>query len=207
MRVRTFLATATGIAILVLASYAAVRLLSPELSNATPMNVTGSAPKPTPITHYGPEVGAITATLTSPDNVTIHIVAIQREPNEWLFHIQMRNNTGQKVAFLSSSSAHYFMVAGTSKPGVPASADQYFLKLTPPGPADTASHAALPALLAPHAQGDGWLVADLTNYAYGQPIALFYVYGTVPDTACASPTDPSSCHPDTGYRTLLWRLS
>src|SRR6185312_8594784 len=64
----------------------------------------------TPIHHYGAEYGAITDTLTSPDNVTFQIVAVQRDTSEWLFHIHAHNNGALNIPILDSATNHYFMI-------------------------------------------------------------------------------------------------
>ncbi len=159
----------------------------------------------TPITHYGPEDGSVDASLISPDNVTFHIVDIQRGVSSWLFHIHAHNNAAASVVIQDPTSDHYFMLSGKGTPGTPIAASQIFLKLTAPETTNLAMHPALSTSLAAGADGDGWLVANLTNYAY-QPFQLLYVYGTVSAMACTDPNDQSTCRPDTGYRTLVWQL-
>lgn len=97
------------------------------------------------------------------------------------------------------------MLAGKGTPGTPYTFSQLSVKLTPAAQATLAAHPALSATLASGADGDGWLVANLANFKY-TPYQLFYVYGTVSDMACATPSDQSTCHPDTGYSTLVWQL-
>lgn len=161
----------------------------------------------TPIHHYGAEYGAITDALTSPDNVTFQIVAIQRGTQQWLFHIHAHNNGKLGLSILDATTSHYFMIGGKGTPGIPMTADQSFLKLAPlaSSRADLAVHLSLAATVAPSADSDGWLVADLSNYKY-QPYQLLYVYGTVTASACTNPQDQSTCQPSTGYRTIVWNL-
>lgn len=165
-------------------------------------------PQATPLHHYGAEYGAITDTLTSPDNVTFQIVAVQRGTNEWLFHIHAHNNGQQSISILDAATNHYFMIGGKGGiPGTPITADQIFLKLTPlaSSSADVAAHSSLAVTVASGADSDGWLVADLSNYKYA-PFQLLYVYGTVTAPACTNPQDQSTCHSSTGYRTIVWNL-
>lgn len=162
----------------------------------------------TPIHHYGAEYGAITDRLTSPDNITFQIVAVQRGASKWLFHIHAHNNGQQSVSILDAATSHYFMIGGKGGiPGTPIAADQIFLKLTPlaSSSADPAKHPSLAATVASDADSDGWLVADLSNFKY-TPFQLLYVYGTVTAAACANPDDQSTCHSSTGYSTIVWNL-
>jgi hypothetical protein len=162
-------------------------------------------PQPTAIHHYGAEYGAITDTLTSPDNVTFQIVAVQRGTSEWLFQIHAHNNTGRNVTVLGANADHYFVLAGKGIPGTPYTFGQLTVRLTPPEQAVAGAHPGLSSLVAGGAAADGWLVADLSNFKY-QPVQLLYVYGTVTAPACTSLQDQSTCHPATGYRTIVWNL-
>jgi hypothetical protein len=155
--------------------------------------------------HYGAENGAVSDSLISPDNVTLHIVEIQRGATRWLFHIHAHNNASLGVSLLDAGTDHYFMLGLKGLPGTPYTFSQISVKLTPPGQADVAAHPALPAAVASDADSDGWLAADLTNVTY-PPFQLFYVYGSVSTTACASLTDKSTCHPSVAYRGLVWTL-
>ena len=159
----------------------------------------------TPIHHYGAEYGAITDTLTSPDNVTFQIVAVQRGTNEWLFHIHAHNNSGSNVTVIGANADHYFVLAGKGIPGTPYTFGQLTVRLTPPEQAVAVAHPALSSLVAGGPDADGWLVADLSKFKY-TPTQLLYVYGTVTAPACTNPHDQSTCQPSTGYRTIVWNL-
>lgn len=161
--------------------------------------------QPTPIHHYGAESGAMSDTLISPDNVTFHIVEIQRGATRWLFHIHAHNNASLGVSILDAGTDHYFMLGLKGTPGVPLSASQITVTLTSPAAADVAAHPALPAAVAAGADVDGWPAADLTHVQY-PPFQLFYVYGTVTAPACVNPADQSTCHPSVAWRTLVWTL-
>ncbi|HEU4781930.1 MAG TPA: hypothetical protein VFS83_01190 [Ktedonobacterales bacterium] len=162
-------------------------------------------PQATPIHHYGAESGSIITALTSPDNVKLQIVAVQRGTNEWLFHIHAHNNSGSNVTVLGANADHYFVLAGKGIPGTPYTFGQLTVRLTPPEQAVAVAHPALSSLVAGGADADGWLVADLSNFKY-TPTQLLYVYGTVTAPACTNPHDQSTCHPSTGYRTIVWNL-
>jgi hypothetical protein len=159
----------------------------------------------TPIHHYGAEYGAITDTLTSPDNITFHIVTIQRGANEWLFHIHAHNNGMQSMPVLDATTSHYFVLTGRGIPGTPYTFGQLTARLTPPEQAVAEAHPAFSSLIAGGSDADGWLVADLSNYKY-TPFQLLYVYGTVTAPACTNPDDQSTCHSSTGYSTIVWNL-
>jgi hypothetical protein len=58
----------------------------------------------TPIHHYGAEAGPITATLVSPDDVSLQVMLIQKEPTEWLFHIHAHNNGTSSVSMLNAAT-------------------------------------------------------------------------------------------------------
>lgn len=156
---------------------------------------------------YGPQNGAMSAVLTSSDNVNLQIVKVQRGPTRWLFHIHAHNNTIQHVTIWGNGADHYFMLSGVVPAGTPATASQMFLRLTAPTQVDLAAHSALPSIVNGDGDVDGWLVADFSHFTYPTDGFLYYVYGTVTTTACANLTDRSTCHPSTGYRTLVWRLS
>jgi hypothetical protein len=208
MKLKSVLSIVAGIAVLLVGGYLAVN--RPWMATDSSIKTAGPniPSQATPIHHYGAEYGAITATLTSPDNVTFRIVAVQRGTNEWLFHIHAHNNGKQNASILDATTSHYFMIGGRGGiPGTPITADQIFLKLTPlaSSRADVAAHPSLVATVASGADSDGWLVADLSNYKY-TPFQLLYVYGTVTTPACTNPQDQSTCHPSTGYRTIAWNL-
>jgi len=157
---------------------------------------------------YDSQYGQVSATLTSPDGVNYRIVAIERGATRWLFHIHAQNVSGKPATILGQE--HYFMLSGQGTPGTPVTASQIFLKLVSPeqtglSGAALVSRPALPTLVSGTSAGDGWLAADLTHFKY-PPNALLYVYGTVTTPACSNPQDQSTCHPDTGYRTLTWLL-
>lgn len=205
MRTRRALYTAAGAVILLAAVFFAVsRLQSPSSQTLLTQGPSG-APQATPVHHYGAEFGAVDATLISPDNVTLHIVEIQRSTTKWLFHIHTHNNTSQSVSILDAGTNHYFMLAGRGLPGTPYTDSQMFLRLGSVGQTDLATHPALATTIEAGADSDGWLTADLTNF-HLPPYELLYVYGTVTAPACANPSDQSTCHPSTGYSTLNWTL-
>ena len=163
-------------------------------------------PQATPIHHYGAEYGAITTALTSPDNVTIQIVTVQRGTNEWLFHIHAHNNGQQSVSVMDAATSHYFVIGGKGGiPGTPYTFGQLTVRLTPPEQAVAETHPAFSSLIEGGADIDGWLVADLSTFKYS-PFQLLYVYGTVTAPACTNPDDQSTCHSSTGYRTIVWNL-
>lgn len=162
-------------------------------------------PQATPLHHYGAESGSITDALTSPDNVRFQIIAVQRSTNEWLFHIHAHNNTGSDVTVLGANADHYFVLAGKGIPGTPYTFGQLTVRLTPPEQAVAEAYPAFSSLVAGGADADGWLVANLSNFKY-TPFQLLYVYGTVTAPACTNPQDQSTCHPSTGYRTIVWNL-
>jgi hypothetical protein len=207
MKRQQVLSIVVGIAVLIVGVYLAINRpwFAPDSSVKTAgLNVP---PQATEVPHFGTEYGAITDTLTSPDNVTFQIVAVQRDTSEWLFHIRAHNNGTLNIPILDTATSHYFMIGGRGTPGIPMTADQAFLKLTPlpSSSADLAVHPSLAATVAPSADSDGWLVADLSNYTY-QPYQLLYVYGTVTAPACTDPQDQSTCQPSIGYRTIVWNL-
>lgn len=169
------------------------------------LGFSGSGPQATPIHHYGQESGHINDSLISPDNVTFHIVAIQRGTTKWLIHIHAHNNAGLDTKILDAGTSHYFMLGLKGPAGTPIPPGQGEVILTAPAQTGAAAHQALPAVVASNADGDGWLVADLTNVTY-PPFQLFYVYGTVTANACANPRDKSTCHTATGWRTIVWML-
>lgn len=207
MKRQQVLSIVVGVAVLVVGIYLAVN--RPWFAPDSSIKTAGlnAPPQATEIPHYGAEYGAITATLISPDNVSFQIVTVQRGASEWLFHIHAHNNGKQGVPILDATTSHYFMIGGRGTPGTPMTADQAFLKLSPlaSSRSDLAMHPSLAATVAPSADSDGWLVADLSNYKY-QPFQLLYVYGTVTTPACINPQDQSTCHPSTGYRTIVWNL-
>ncbi len=208
MKRRSVLSIGAGIAVMAVAVVVAVNQGWVFADSSLGIVGLNASPQPTPIHHYGAEYGAITDTLTSPDNVTLHIVAVQRGTSEWLFHIHAHNNTGSSVPILDAATSHYFMIGGKGGiPGTPITADQIFLKLTPlaSSSADLATHPSLAAAVASGADSDGWLVADLSNFKY-TPFQLLYVYGTVTAPACTNPDDQSTCQSSTGYRTIVWNL-
>ena len=168
-------------------------------------SLSGVGSQPTNPPQYGPQAGAMSAILTSPDNVRLQVVAVQRGQTRWLFHIHAHNNATQRVTIWGSAD-HYFMLSGVVPAGTPVTASQMFLKLAAPTQADLASHAALPAMVGSKADIDGWLVADLSHSPYPSDGFLYYVYGTVTTPACANIFDKSTCHQSTGYRTLVWKL-
>ena len=207
MKRQQVLSIVVGIAVLTVGVYLAINRpwFAPDSSVKTAgLNVPTQA---TEVSHFGTEYGAITDTLTSPDNVTFQIVAVQRDTSEWLFHIHAHNNGALNIPILDTATSHYFMIGGRGTPGIPMTADQAFLKLTPllSSSADLAVHPSLAAKVAGGADSDGWLVADLSNYKY-TPFQLLYVYGTVTAPACTNPQDQSTCQPSTGYRTIVWNL-
>lgn len=169
--------------------------------------LSGVGLQPTNPPQYGAQNGPLNAILTSPDNVRLQIVAVQRGSTRWLFHIHAHNNTIQRVIIWGNGSDHYFMLSGATTPGTPVTASQMFLPLTAPTQVDLAAHSALPSIVNGDGDVDGWLVADFSHFTYPTDGFLYYVYGTVTTTACANLTDRSTCHPSTGYRTLVWRLS
>jgi hypothetical protein len=168
-------------------------------------SLSGVGSQPTNPPQYGPQAGTVNAILTSPDNVRLQIVTVQRSPTRWLFHIHAHNNSIQRVTVWGSAD-HYFMLSGMVPAGTPVTASQMFLKLSSLSQADLASHAALPSAVNGKADIDGWLAADLSHFPYPPDGFLYYVYGTVTTPACADLQDKSTCHPSTGYRTLVWRL-
>lgn len=208
MKRGSVLSVVAGIVVLAIAVFAALNqswFISGSFVKTAGFNMLSQA---TPIHHYGAEYGSITTALTSPDNVTFQIVTIQRGTSEWLFHIHAHNNGQQSVSILDAATSHYFVLGGKGGiPGTPITADQIFLKLTPlsAGRADLATHPSLAATIASGADADGWLVADLSNFKY-TPFQLLYVYGTVTAPACTNLDDQSTCHPSTGYRTIVWNL-
>ena len=159
----------------------------------------------TPIHHYGAEYGPITATLVSPDDVSLQIVRIEKSAKEWLFHIHAHDNARSGVAFLNTSTSHFFMLGLRGIAGTPYTFSQLDVVLAAPSQAELAAHPALPMNVSPRGDVDGWLMADLSRTTF-PPIQLFYVYGTVTAPACANPTDQNTCHPSTGYRTMVWDL-
>lgn len=208
MKTRHVLSIVAGILVFAVAIFVAVNQGWVFADSSLGTVGLNAPPLPTAIHHYGAEYGAITDTLTSPDNVTFHIVAVQRGTSEWLFHIHAHNNMGSSVSILDAATSHYFMIGGKGGiPGTPITADQIFLKLTPlsASRADLAIHPSLAATVASGADSDGWLVADLSNYKY-TPFQLLYVYGTVTAPACTNPDDQSTCHSSTGYSTIVWNL-
>jgi hypothetical protein len=162
-----------------------------------------------PLHHYGPESGPITAELISPENVRLRILTVERGATRWLFHIHAHNNTTQRVIVWGggSDADHYFTLGGVGVAGTSYTGDQLFLRLTATTVADSAAHPALPPTVNGGSNIDGWLAADFSHFPYPSDGFLYYVYGTVTTTACASLTDRSTCHPSTGYRTMVWRLS
>ena len=177
--------------------------------NGTPfgqnLSLSGVGSQPTHSPQYGPQAGTVNDILTSPDNVRLQIVAVERGPTRWLFHIHAHNNTLQPATIWGSAD-HYFMLSGVVPAGTPVTASQMFLTLAAPAQPDLASHAALPAAVNGGAETDGWLSADLSHFPYPTDGFLYYVYGTVTTPACDNLSDTSTCHPSTGYRTLVWKL-
>jgi hypothetical protein len=168
--------------------------------------------QPTPIHHYGAETGPITATLVSPDNVSLQIVSIQKEATEWLFHVHAHNNGKTSVSIINAAKSHYFVLSLKGTPGKPYTWSELTVQLQPAtqavlgAQAQLATHPALNATVAGGADSDGWLVANLANVTY-PPFQLFYVYGTVTAPECPNSTqNPSTCPTGTGYRTLVWNL-
>jgi hypothetical protein len=165
----------------------------------------------TPIHHYGAEAGPITATLISPDDVTLQVLSIQKEPTMWLFHIHAHNNAQGSVSILDAATSHYFDLGLRGTVNKPYTWNELNITLTATSTvaldsqAALAAYPALSATVAPGADSDGWLVANLATTTY-PPFELLYVYGTVTAPACTNPNDQSTCHPSTGYRTLVWRL-
>ncbi len=207
MRIRHTLSIAAGILVVAVAAFVVLNQSGPSTSSSVKTAGLNVPPQATAMHHYGAEFGAVSDSLTSPDNVTFKIVGIQRGASEWLFHIHAHNNGKQSISMLDAATNHYFMIGGRGTPGTPITADQIFRKLTPLASSrpDLAAHPALAQTVAPGADADGWLIVDLSNYKY-QPIQLLYVYGTVTAPACANPQDQSTCHPSTGYRTIVWNL-
>src|SRR5260221_4519844 len=210
MRIRPlpFPFVAIGTVVLLIIAILAGRIFLSPTSNPTTVQTqgfSGSGLQPTPIHHFGLENGKISDSLISPDNVTFHIVEIQRGATKWLVHIHAHNNAGLGTKILDAGADHYFMLGLKGPAGSPVPPGQGEVTLTAPTPTDSAGHPALPAAVASNADGDGWLVADLTNVKY-PPFQLFYVYGTVTADACADPNDKSTCHAATGWRTLVWIL-
>jgi hypothetical protein len=205
MRIRILPFVAIGTVVLIVGAILTVTHLQPTNSNVQTQGLSGPVAQPTPIHHYGAESGAVSDTLISPDNVTLHIVEIQRGTTRWLFHIHAHNNAGLGVSILDAGTNHYFFLGLKGTPGVPITPSDITVTLTSPAAADVAAHPALPSAVAPGADVDGWLAADLTHTKY-PPFQLFYVYGTVTAPACANPADQSTCHPSVGYRTLAWTL-
>ncbi len=160
----------------------------------------------TPIHHYGAEAGPSTAVLISPDNVTLQILAIQKDATAWLFRIQAHNRATRAVAILDATTNHYFALALVGAPGTSYTWQQLTISLQEPTGIELAAHPALASTVAAGAQSDGWLVADLTESPY-PPVELFYVYATVTAPQCSNPQDPSTCHQGLGYRTLVWQVS
>ena len=200
MKLQWALSALVGVVVLVVGGCAAV--------NHPQMGALDVFAQATPIHHYGAESGAVSEALTSPDNVTFKIVEVQHGVSVWLFHIHAHNNGKQSVSILDAATNHYFMIGGTGGiPGTPVTADQISRKLTPVASnrTDLAAHPSLAATVAPGADADGWLVADLSTFKY-TPFQLLYVYGTVIAPACINPQDRSTCHPSTGYRTIVWNL-
>lgn len=205
MKPRHVLSIVVGVAVLAVGVYVAVN--RPWFPADASVKTAGLniPPSATQIPHYGTEYGAITASLTSPDNVTFRVVAIQRGTNEWMFHLHAHNNTGSSVPVLDANANHYFVLAGKGIPGTPYTFEQLTVRLASPGQAVAGEHPALSSFVPGGADADGWLVADLSNYK-NQPYQLLYVYGTVTAPACTNPRDQSTCHPSTGYRTIVWNL-
>ena len=183
-----------------------VALIATQHNSLSPTGVTGGQ---TGQPANPSQFGSISATLISPDNqVRLRVVGIERESTRWLFHIHAQNAQQRQVTILSNN--HYFMLSGHGTPGTPVTASQIFRKLVSPTQAglaqsDLTSHPALAPVVKGLGTADGWLVADLTNYAY-TPDGLLYVYGTVPSKMCVNPQQPNTCHPDVGYQTLIWDL-
>lgn len=204
-RPQTILAAmVSAIVVLVAIVFAVNNVQAPSSQTLLSAGPSGQA-QPTAVTHYGPEAGALTDTLVSPDNISLHVVELQRGANQWLFHIHVHNNTNHSLTFQDVETNHYFVLVGKGAPGVPYTFSQLTVALTAPAQASGTSHRALPPTVVAKSDVDGWLVADLSSFKY-QPIQLLYVYGTVTDLACTNPQDQTTCHPSTGYRTLLWRL-
>lgn len=205
MRSRNILYVAVGVVVLLAAIVFAVNRPQEAANSGVLSNGPSGPVQATPIHHYGAESGTVSDALISPDNVTFRIVTIQRGTTRWLFHIHAHNSASHAVSILNTGTDHYFMIGGKGLPGTPYTNSQIFLKLTPVGQADLAAHPALTGTVGAGADSDGWLVADLTNF-HLPPFNLLYVYGTVTAPSCTNPADQSTCHPSTGYRTLVWQL-
>lgn len=210
MRIRSFPIVTTAVmcvVVLAVVFFVVSRVLPDGVVAGSdgPGGATRPSAQATPIHHYGSESGVITATLISPDNVSIQIVQIVKGPKEWLFHIHAHNNARAAVAILSPATNHYFTLALKGIPGTPYTFSQLTVNLVPSARTDLAQHPELPSTVMPSADADGWLVAGLSHTPFS-PVQLMYVYGTVTAPACANPGDQSTCHPSTGYRVLVWNL-
>lgn len=139
--------------------------------------------------------------LTTPDGLSIQLLAIERQPSRWLFAFAVTNQTDHVVDLLRSGADHRFVLVGAKPAGTPA--DQGEVSLGRPPASTLATHPALAATMPGGVTVQGWLAADTTALGY-PPQLLLYRYATIHTTRCANPQAWWTCRPADLYSALEW---
>ncbi|HEY7984391.1 MAG TPA: hypothetical protein VID73_09495 [Ktedonobacterales bacterium] len=146
---------------------------------------------------------AVPEPFTTPDGLSIQLVAIERQPSRWLFAFVVTNQTDHAVDLLRAGADHRFMLVGAKPAGTPANEGE--IMLVRPAASDLVAHPALPATVPVHALLQGWPSADTGALGY-PPQLLLYRYATVHTMRCASPLARWTCQPADLYSAVEWEL-
>ncbi len=146
---------------------------------------------------------AVPEPFSTPDGLSIQLVAIERQSPQWLFAFTVTNQTDHAVDLLRTGADHRFVLVGAKPAGTPASQGE--VMLAPPAEGALAAHPSLPATVAPHAMIQGWLSASTAALGY-PPQLLLYRYATVHTTRCANPMAWWTCQPADLYSAIEWEL-
>jgi hypothetical protein len=145
----------------------------------------------------------VPAPFTTPEGLSIQLLAIERQPARWRFAFAVTNQADHTLDLLRSGADHRFVLVGAKPAGTPA--DQGEVILVSPAANERATHPALPPTVPPHATAQGWLTADIAALGY-PPQVLLYRYATVHTTRCGSSLAWWTCQPADLYSAIEWEL-
>ncbi len=151
-----------------------------------------------------PDSGPIGSTLGVPGGLAITVDRPVQGSSRWLFHIHVRNTSGNTVPMFGVGQDHQFVLLGSGLPSG-TTLDQSTVKLNTPSAVERVSHPGLAETVAANATADGWMVGDLSTFNH--PVfAVAYRYDTLHSQACKDPRVQSTCHPEDLYRVVVWSL-
>jgi hypothetical protein len=157
----------------------------------------------TPIViHSTSPIPGVGTTQTTDEGLAITLVRVVKNGPRWLFLFQIKNTAHTTLLVRGTTNEHQFVVAGRTG-ATPPNNIGYAQLGSPSASEIAANYADLATSLQAGSTTNGWLVVDTTNLGF-TPTSLQYRDVAIPTQACTSPTDQSTCHPDTLYTGFDW---